>query len=47
MLYCKRRRDVNILEAIMIAVCVISTMFCAIGTIITMLTIEEDDNDQA
>ena len=37
----------NILEAIMIAVCVISTMFCAIGTIITMLTIAEDDNDQA
>ena len=37
----------NILEAIMIAVCVISTMFCAIGIIITMLTIEEDDNDQA
>lgn len=36
-----------ILEAIMIAVGVISTMFCAIGTIITMLTIEEDDNDQA
>ena len=36
-----------ILEAIMIAVCVISTIFCAIGTIITMLTIGEDDNDQA
>ena len=36
----------NILEAIMIAVCVISTMFCAIGTIITMLT-TGDDNDQA
>ena len=36
-----------IIEAIMIAVGVILTVFCAIGTIITMLTIEEDDNDQA
>ena len=36
-----------ILEAIMIAVGVILTVFCAIGTIITMLTIGEDDNDQA
>ena len=36
-----------ILEAIMIVVGVILTVFCAIGTIITMLTIEEDDNDQA
>ena len=36
-----------ILEAIMIAVCVISTIFCAIGTIITLLTVGEDDNDQA
>ena len=36
----------NILEAIMIAVGVISTMFCAIGTIITLFTIG-DDNDQA
>lgn len=33
-----------ILEAIMIAVGVISTVFCAIGTIITLLTIG-DDND--
>lgn len=46
MLYCKRRRDVNILEVIMIAVGVISTIFCAIGTIITLLT-TGDDNDQA
>ena len=37
----------NILEAIMITVGVISIIFCSIGTIITMLTIEEDDNDQA
>ena len=37
----------NILGAIMIAVCVISTMFCATGIIITMLTIGKDDNDQA
>ena len=36
----------NILEAIIMAVGVISTMFCAIGTIITMLT-TGDDNDQA
>ena len=36
-----------ILEAIMIAVGVILTVFCAAGTIITMLTIGEDDNDQA
>lgn len=35
----------NILEAIMIAVCVISTIFCAIGTIITLFA--GDDNDQA
>lgn len=34
----------NILEAIMIAVGVISTVFCAIGAIITVLTIG-DDND--
>ena len=33
-----------ILEIIMIAVGVISTVFCAIGTIITLLTIG-DDND--
>lgn len=33
-----------ILEAIMIAVGVILTVFCAIGAIITMLTIG-DDND--
>ena len=46
MLYCKRREDMNILEAIMIAVGVISTMFCSIGTIITLLT-TGDDNDQA
>lgn len=37
----------NILEAIMIAVGVISVVFCAIGTIITLLTVGEDDNDQA
>lgn len=36
----------NILEAIIMAVGVISTMFCAIGTIITLLTTGED-NDQA
>ena len=46
MLYCKRRGDMNILEAIMIAVGVILTIFCAIGTIITLFTIG-DDNDQA
>lgn len=33
-----------ILEAIMMAVGVISTVFCAIGAIITLLTIG-DDND--
>lgn len=36
-----------ILEAIMTAVCVISAIFCAIGTIITLFTVGEDDNDQA
>ena len=36
-----------ILEAIMIAVGVISTIFCAIGTIITLLTIGDETNDQA
>ena len=36
-----------ILEAIMIAVGVILTVFCAIGTVITLLTSREDDNDQA
>ena len=36
----------NILEAIMIAVGVILTLFCSIGTIITLFTIG-DDNDQA
>ena len=36
-----------ILEAIMIVVGVILTVFCAIGTVITMLTSIEDDNDQA
>lgn len=36
----------NILEAIMITVGVISAIFCAIEAIITMLTIGED-NDQA
>ena len=46
MLYCKRREDMNILEAIMIAVGVISTIFCSIGTIIILLT-TGDDNDQA
>ena len=46
MLYCKRRRAMNILEAIMITVGVISTIFCAIGTIIILLT-TGDDNDQA
>ena len=35
-----------ILEAIMIAVGVISVVFCSIGTIITLLTIG-DDNDKA
>ena len=37
----------NILVAIMAAVGVILTVFCAIGAIITLLTIGEDDNDQA
>ena len=46
MLYRKRRGDMNILEAIMIAVGVILTIFCSIGTIITLFTIG-DDNDQA
>ena len=46
MLYCKRKGDMNILEAIMIAVGVILTLFCSIGTIITLFTIG-DDNDQA
>lgn len=36
----------NILEAIMMAVGVISIIFCSIGTIITLLT-TGDDNDQA
>ena len=36
-----------IVEAIMIAVWVSSTMFCAIGTIITLLTIGDETNDQA
>ena len=36
-----------ILEAIIIAVGVILTVFCAIGTIITLLISREDDNDQA
>ena len=35
----------NILEGIIIAVGVISTVFCAIGII--LLTIGEDNNDQA
>jgi hypothetical protein len=38
--------DMIILEAIMIAVCVISAIFCSIGAIITMFTIGDDD-DQA
>ena len=46
MLYCKRREDMNILEAIMIAVGVNLTIFCSIGTIITLLT-TGDNNDQA
>lgn len=37
----------NILEAIMIAVGVILTLFCSIGTIVTLLTVGEDDNDKA
>lgn len=37
----------NILEAIMITVGVISTILCAIEATITALTIGDDDNDQA
>ena len=37
----------NIIEAIMIAVGVILTVFCATGTIITLLTIGDETNDQA
>ena len=37
----------NILEAIMIAVGVISVVFCSIGTIITLLTVGDETNDQA
>ena len=37
----------SILEAIMIVVGVILTVFCVIGTVITLLTSIEDDNDQA
>ena len=36
-----------ILEAIMIVVGVILTVFCAIGAVIRLLTSIEDDNDQA
>jgi len=36
----------NILEVIIMAVGVISTIFCSIGTIIALLT-AGDDNDQA
>ena len=36
----------GILEAIIMAVCVMSAIFCSIGAIITMFTIG-DDNDQA
>ena len=36
----------NILEVIIMTVGVISIIFCSIGTIITLLT-TEDDNDQA
>ena len=36
----------NILEIIIMAVGVISIIFCSIGTIITLLT-TGDDNDQA
>ena len=46
MLYCKRRGAVNILEVIIMSVGVISIIFCSIGTIITLLT-TGDDNDQA
>lgn len=37
----------SILEAIMITVGVISTLLCAIETIITLLTIGDETNDQA
>lgn len=37
----------NILEAIMIAVGVILTLFCSIGTIIALLTVGDETNDQA
>lgn len=37
----------NILEAIMIAVGVISTILCAIETTIALLTIGDETNDQA
>ena len=37
----------NILEAIMIAVGVISTLFCSIGIIVTLLTIGDETNDKA
>lgn len=37
----------NILEAIIIAVGVISTILCAIGAIITLLTVGDETNDQA
>ena len=37
----------NILVAIMAAVGVILTVFCAIETIITLLTIGDETNDQA
>ena len=37
----------SILEAIMTAVCVISTISCAIETIIILLTIGDGTNDQA
>ena len=46
MLYCKRREAMNILEAIIMTVGVISIIFCSIGTIIALLTTGED-NDQA
>ena len=37
----------NILEAVMIAVGVILTLFCSIGTIVTLFTIGDETNDQA
>ena len=37
----------NIVEAIIIAVGVISTILCAIETIITLLTVGDETNDQA